>query len=70
MVVQMGTERCALCVKQATDAGVLTWMREGLVGSHAFQDDLPFQRELYAQILGQLLLDFLYSEIGRWDLNQ
>eukprot|EP00884_Botryococcus_braunii_P018275 jgi/Botrbrau1/5130/Bobra.0172s0002.1 len=58
-------ERSALCVKQACDFGVLSWIREHVIGSTSFQDELPYQQELYAQILGQLLLDFVYSDVGR-----
>jgi hypothetical protein len=61
----MWSERAAICIKQACEVGVLHWLHTCVLESSPFMDDLPFQKEIYAQIVGQLLISFLDAEPGR-----
>ena len=58
-------ERAGSCIKQACEGGALRFMHTGLLRSVPFEDNLPAQRELYAQAIHQLLMTFLDAEPGR-----
>ncbi len=58
-------ERAATGIRQAIEAGALTFLGSSIVRGSFFVDELPFQQELYAQTLHQLLMGFLDAEPGR-----
>ncbi len=58
-------ERAANSIKQACESGALQFLTSGILKSVPFEDDFPFQKELYAQTLHQLLMTFLDAEPGR-----
>lgn len=61
-------ERAANSVKQACEAGALQFLTVGILKSVPFEDEFPFQKELYVQALHQLLMTFLDAEPGRCDI--
>jgi hypothetical protein len=62
-------ERSANSIKEAIEAGALRFLSSGVLKSVPFEDDYPFQKELYAQVLHQLLMTFLDAEPGRYALQ-
>ncbi len=62
-------ERAAAAIKQAVEAGALQFVSNGLLRSVPFEDELPYQKELYTQVLHELLMGFIDAEPGRYALN-
>lgn len=58
-------ERAARGVHQAIEAGALRFLSSSVVRGAFFEDELPYQKELYAQAFHQLLMGFLDAEPGR-----
>lgn len=52
-------------MRQAAQAGVFGFLRAGVLGSPAFRDELPYQRELYAGVMHQLAVLFMDSSEGK-----
>lgn len=52
-------------IQAAVRAGVLEFFVSNIIDSEAMQDDTDYQRELYASILNQQLMNFLCSTVGR-----
>ena len=60
-----GAAKAEQNVSQAIQAGAFRFLHSGILTSPAFEDEPLPQKELYAQILNHLSMDFLDAEPGR-----
>ncbi|KAK9829639.1 hypothetical protein WJX72_007011 [[Myrmecia] bisecta] len=62
-------ERALNCLRLANQVGTFHFLDAGVLASTAFQDDHPYQKDLYARILHQLAMQYLDSDLGREQLD-
>jgi hypothetical protein len=68
IVYLIAADRAAVCVQQANDQGAFGFILKDVFHSVPFSDDFPFQQQLYASVIHQLIMLFLDAPVGRCDL--